>query len=147
MKRVAFTAALLAGCTVGPDYRPPATAVPQHYLEPADGGLSSAELAHWWRSFSDPELSSLVERAVALNLDVQTAAARIREARAREVYPPLKRPSSAAVKPGCRDKATCKARASRGSHAAPPAVPRLKSARRPGKRRGTSEAMECASHR
>lgn len=85
MKRVAFTAALLAGCTVGPDYRPPATAVPQHYLEPADGGLSSAELAHWWRSFSDPELSSLVERAVALNLDVQTAAARIREARAREV--------------------------------------------------------------
>ena len=85
MKRVAFTAALLAGCTVGPDYRPPTTAVPQHYLEPADGGLSSAELAHWWRSFSDPELSSLVERAVALNLDVQTAAARIREARAREV--------------------------------------------------------------
>ena len=85
MKRVALAAALLAGCTVGPDYRPPATAVPQHFLEPADSGPSSAELTHWWRSFNDQELSSLVERAVALNLDVQTATSRIREARAREV--------------------------------------------------------------
>ena len=85
MKRVALAAALLAGCTVGPDYRPPATVVPQHYLESAAGTPRSAELAHWWRSFNDPELTSLIERAVALNLDVQTATSRIREARAREV--------------------------------------------------------------
>ena len=93
MKRVALAAALLAGCTVGPDYRPPAAAVPKHYSEPADSGANAAELAHWWRTFNDPELSSLVERAIALNLDVQTAASRIREARAREIVAGAAHPS------------------------------------------------------
>ena len=87
MKKVALIATALAGCTVGPDYRPPAAAVPQDYLEQDNSaaGPTAAELARWWRSFNDPELSSLIERAVALNLDVQTAAARIREARSREI--------------------------------------------------------------
>ena len=80
-------AATLAGCTtVGPNYRQPAEPVPPAFAE-ADSAsaLSDAELASWWSGFGDPQLSELVNRAIAQNLDVQTAAARIREARAREI--------------------------------------------------------------
>ena len=84
--RFALAALLLAGCTtVGPDYRQPDVAVPAQYArEHNANGLSDSELANWWHQFGDPQLDSLVARAIALNLDVQSAAARIREARARE---------------------------------------------------------------
>ena len=81
-----LAAALLAGCTVGPNYHAPPISTPDHYAEAQDsGGPSDAELAGWWGGFSDPQLSDLVNRALAQNLDVEMAAARIREARAREV--------------------------------------------------------------
>jgi NodT family efflux transporter outer membrane factor (OMF) lipoprotein len=74
---------LLTGCTtVGPDYRQPETAVPAQYLEPNIPG--EADLATWWKGFGDPQLSNLIERALAQNLDIELAAARIREARALE---------------------------------------------------------------
>ena len=77
---------LLAGCTVGPNYSRPAVGVPDSYAEANSlAGLMDAELAGWWSRFGDPLLDKLVNRAIAQNLDVQTAAARIREARAREV--------------------------------------------------------------
>jgi multidrug efflux system outer membrane protein len=87
MRRTFFTvvAALLAGCTVGPNYSRPATPVPPAYAEPhASSDLSDAKLSLWWQGFGDPELAKLVNRAIAQNLDVVTAAARIREARANE---------------------------------------------------------------
>jgi outer membrane protein, multidrug efflux system len=85
-RAIAFAAALLAGCTVGPNYRPPATPTPARFAETENQtGLADAQLASWWEGFGDPELDKLVSRAVAQNLDVQTAAARIREARAREI--------------------------------------------------------------
>jgi multidrug efflux system outer membrane protein len=78
-----LVAALLAGCTTaGPDYREPQVAVPAAYLEPAATG--EADLSAWWRGFGDARLSALIERALAQNLDVELAAARIREARALE---------------------------------------------------------------
>jgi NodT family efflux transporter outer membrane factor (OMF) lipoprotein len=80
---LAIAPALLAGCTVGPNYQRPATPVPEAFAEPS-GASKSTDLASWWRGFSDPELDKLVNRAIAQNLDVQTAAARIIEARARE---------------------------------------------------------------
>jgi len=43
---------------------------------------SSASVAMWWNNFNDPELNSLIERAVKSNLDLMIAAARVREARA-----------------------------------------------------------------
>ena len=84
--RFAVAALLLTGCTtVGPDYRRPDVATPAQYARAHDGqSLSDADLATWWRQFGDPQLDSLIARAVALNLDVQSAVARIREARARE---------------------------------------------------------------
>ena len=43
---------------------------------------SQTGLDQWWLVFKDPELSSLVERAIKANLDLQLAEARIHEARA-----------------------------------------------------------------
>jgi outer membrane protein, multidrug efflux system len=84
VKRSALLAtALLAGCTtVGPDYREPQVAVPAAYLEPGTGG--ETDLSAWWRGFGDAQLTALIERALAQNLDVEMASARIREARAFE---------------------------------------------------------------
>jgi NodT family efflux transporter outer membrane factor (OMF) lipoprotein len=82
---IALIAVLLAGCTVGPNYQRPSTPVPPNFAEShAAAAVSDVDLASWWHGFGDPELDKLVGRAIAQNLDVETAAARIREARARE---------------------------------------------------------------
>ena len=76
-------AALLSGCTVGPDYHPPETAVPGAF---ASGGSAvvGADLTVWWQTFDDAELDWLIEQAMRDNLDVAAAASRIREARLQE---------------------------------------------------------------
>jgi multidrug efflux system outer membrane protein len=75
-------ALLLAGCAVGPNYHRPAVAVPDHW--PSASGTSPIAPAteQWWALFHDRELDSLVARAVAANLDLKLAAARVEEARA-----------------------------------------------------------------
>jgi NodT family efflux transporter outer membrane factor (OMF) lipoprotein len=74
----------LAGCaTVKVTNPQPRIAPPAQWS--AAGGAKAADeaaLAAWWKRFGDPTLTKLVERAVAGNLDLQTAASRIREARA-----------------------------------------------------------------
>ena len=83
MKRLALIPLLLlAGCTVGPDYREPAVAVPASYSESAGNG--QVQLDRWWLGFNDPQLVTLVDQALRQNLDIEMAAARIREARAQE---------------------------------------------------------------
>ncbi len=85
----AFTILLLGGCVaVGPDYVPPETAVPGAWASQLCSGLRAgemdpAEVARWWTKLGDPVLSNLVDRAVAGNLDLKEARARVREARAR----------------------------------------------------------------
>jgi multidrug efflux system outer membrane protein len=81
-------AVLLAGCTVGPDYRRPEIATPSAYSDAAPinaAPASEAALSAWWTQFNDPELNALIERALANNLDLATAASRIRQAREQEV--------------------------------------------------------------
>ncbi|MGH7803137.1 MAG: efflux transporter outer membrane subunit, partial [Candidatus Binatia bacterium] len=68
-------AAVVAGCAVGPDYQAPAPATPGAWLE---APAADADLARWWTVFDDPKLFSLVERAVASNLDLRVADARVR---------------------------------------------------------------------
>jgi NodT family efflux transporter outer membrane factor (OMF) lipoprotein len=46
------------------------------------GSEAKVDLVTWWRSFDDPLLASLVERALAQNLDLQQASARVAQARA-----------------------------------------------------------------
>jgi multidrug efflux system outer membrane protein len=72
-------AALLAGCTVGPDYRPPQTPVAPGWVEAGTPGEVDLQ---WWERFSDPQLTALVARAVASSPDLREAEARVREARA-----------------------------------------------------------------
>src|SRR5262249_20589907 len=75
---------LLQGCAVGPNYQQPKTAAPAQWSAPMAGGETNVELsiASWWKSFRDPELDSLLERAVKANHDLRIAGARVREARA-----------------------------------------------------------------
>jgi multidrug efflux system outer membrane protein len=75
----------LTGCLVGPEYQPPQMQVPAGWTGPASvepAPVDVQELVHWWTAFNDPALTSLVDRAVAFNLDLKLAEARIRQARA-----------------------------------------------------------------
>jgi len=79
---------ILSGCvSVGPDYTKVKPDAPIKWHTELAGGLTTEELqpetlAQWWGTLNDPELESLVERAVKGNLDLKNARARIREARA-----------------------------------------------------------------
>ena len=88
----------LAACTVGPDYvRPDIDTGSGWSTVASNGSATSAEpptrdaqsqqpasvdLAHWWQSFADPTLDRLVETALAQNIGVREAGARVAEARA-----------------------------------------------------------------
>ncbi|NDY71521.1 TolC family protein [Desulfobacter hydrogenophilus] len=80
---------LLAGCAVvGPNYVAPDPGVPKGWNTALPNGLTATPpdartLAGWWSTFKDPELTKLIERAVAGNLDLGLGRARVREARAR----------------------------------------------------------------
>jgi NodT family efflux transporter outer membrane factor (OMF) lipoprotein len=72
----------LVGCTVGPDFQSPEVREAPRRSASDDGGVPSrtvegAVSVTWWKSFRDSRLSSLVERLVAQNLDLQTAAERV----------------------------------------------------------------------
>lgn len=70
--------ALLAACTVGPDYQRPEVALTERYQAPA--GIAPADI-QWWTRFGDPVLDRLVTQALAQNLDIAAASARIDQAR------------------------------------------------------------------
>lgn len=73
----------LAGCAVGPDYRMPGVALSSHHANARNAPpIRPGELADWWKRLGDPVLDGLIEEAIAANLDVASAKARIREARA-----------------------------------------------------------------
>ncbi|TMN24766.1 efflux transporter outer membrane subunit [Pseudoxanthomonas sp. X-1] len=83
---IGVASALLAACTVGPDYvRPDAPRAETFVQAPATaqvaGGETTAE-REFWRAFDDPQLSTLVERALLQNHDVRIALARYDQARA-----------------------------------------------------------------
>src|SRR5690242_13076565 len=63
-----------AGCEVGPNYSPPRQPMPRSWVAPPTTQASiivqqPIEIARWWTTFNDPELNSLIGRAVAANLD------------------------------------------------------------------------------
>ncbi|MBX9487280.1 efflux transporter outer membrane subunit [Yersinia enterocolitica] len=77
---------LLAGCTVGPDYHRPNTPLPERYQAQSAVQQRSASrpasFAVWWDGFGDPLLSQYVTDALAQNLDLAQATARMTQARA-----------------------------------------------------------------
>ncbi|MFM7119803.1 MAG: efflux transporter outer membrane subunit [Gammaproteobacteria bacterium] len=77
-------AGLLAGCAVGGDYARPDMPVPDDFR----GVLSTSDAAAiadtpWWELTRDPVLVGLIREALANNLDLKQATARVQEARAR----------------------------------------------------------------
>lgn len=95
-----MTALLLGGCAVGPDYTAPDLQSPAQWRTEDASGLvqtqnATQQLSEWWKVLEDPQLDSLMERAVAGNLDLKEARARVRAARARlgiseaDLYPTL----------------------------------------------------------
>jgi NodT family efflux transporter outer membrane factor (OMF) lipoprotein len=90
-------AMLLAGCSAGPNYVRPSLPTADNYSRlpessaerkaasrtvNAAGAPPVSDLAHWWEAIHDPELNSLISRAVAGNLDVQVAIDRLQQSRA-----------------------------------------------------------------
>jgi NodT family efflux transporter outer membrane factor (OMF) lipoprotein len=72
----------IAGCTVGPNYQSPQVVEAPRRTSPESAEVSSRTVEGeidqtWWKTFRDPQLSSLVERLVAQNLDLKTAAERV----------------------------------------------------------------------
>ena len=79
-----LTALSFSACALGPNYaRPPITPPPawRGVLTPGEAA-DLADLA-WIRQYQEPELAGLIQTAIAENLDLRQAVARIAEARAR----------------------------------------------------------------
>lgn len=78
--------ALLAGCTVGPDFHEPAVDSPAVWggqnVEVGSRTYGGPVEEAWWDSFHDPELTSLETRLAKQNLDLQSALERVKQARA-----------------------------------------------------------------
>jgi len=92
---------VLAGCTVGPNYKRPAVTVPAEFRQPPDipsasAGTNPAQAAQpantmgtaslgdekWWEVFQDQELQGLIRTALKNNYDVRIAATRVLQAQA-----------------------------------------------------------------
>ncbi|WP_068092433.1 efflux transporter outer membrane subunit [Novosphingobium rosa] len=82
---------LLAGCTVGPDFKRPAAPAGQAYTPPAERqtAMPAQPLAvigegpqlDWWRAFGSDELNALVDRALAHNHSLAASDATLAAAR------------------------------------------------------------------
>ena len=79
---VMLLAGLLAGCSVGPNYRRPAINSPAVFRAVGQSTNSpSAELA-WWQVYEDAALEALIREALTNSYDLRIAVARVEQARA-----------------------------------------------------------------
>ncbi|MBI5507044.1 MAG: efflux transporter outer membrane subunit [Deltaproteobacteria bacterium] len=83
-------AALVSGCTLGPNYQRPSLTTPQAWRDtgapaPVEDVATLANTP-WWKLFQDPKLQALIEIALRENQDLRVAIERIVEARARVGY-------------------------------------------------------------
>ena len=81
--RLFLPAALLAGCTVGPDYAgPPPAPSGKAFVRADRQTVATPALARWWEALGDPTLTALVDDALAHSPTIDQATARVREAEA-----------------------------------------------------------------
>ncbi|MHB8286504.1 MAG: TolC family protein, partial [Caulobacteraceae bacterium] len=81
----AASLAALAGCMVGPTYKAPELALGASFHNaPAVAARAAPVVAAdvWWSGFKDPLLTQAVQRALAQNLDLEQARARVLQSRA-----------------------------------------------------------------
>lgn len=83
---VAAAAAILAGCAVGPNFKP--TQTPPQAAQPFVGAQGAAYVTeqplppYWWQLYNDPVLDRLVLQALTENQDLKTAQANLLYAQA-----------------------------------------------------------------
>ena len=70
---------VIAGCTLGPDYKRPAVDSPKAFRYEAKEVADTAN-TEWWKQFQDPVLDKLVADALANNKNVKIAAANVANA-------------------------------------------------------------------
>ena len=91
-----LSAALVAGCALGPDFEPPpAPDVPRYTVGPLADATASADTkggetqrftagrdipGEWWTLFRSRHLNGLIERAIAENANLEAAQATLRQA-------------------------------------------------------------------
>src|SRR6478609_10784171 len=77
---------LMAGCTVGPNYKRPKIDAPSVYRgadqQAAMQNAASLGDEKWWTVYQDLELQKLIRTALTENYDVRIAAARVLQAQA-----------------------------------------------------------------
>ncbi len=87
---VALVALMLGGCTVGPDFRPPAPPASLGYplaSTPGSGaGAAGSPVIvgakvpeRWWEQFANPDLDALIEEALRRNNEIAAAEASLRQ--------------------------------------------------------------------
>lgn len=82
----ALCCALLAACSIGPDYVRPAVETPQAFKEAGDWRLASPQDPvsgdKWWTVFGDPVLDALQDKVDISNQNLRVAEAQYRQAKA-----------------------------------------------------------------
>ena len=81
---------ILSACMVGPDFEKPEYMLDRKFsasqmsgvLKQNPQNLSAKDLAEWWKLFGDDDLTWLIEEALKSNFDLETARARVEQARA-----------------------------------------------------------------
>src|SRR5688572_6017707 len=83
---VLLLAAGLGACAVGPDYRSPNVTVSPEFVGRERmvhrDARNKTELETWWAGFEDPLLTRFVGLALAQNLDIAQAVARVAQSQA-----------------------------------------------------------------
>lgn len=75
----------LTACTVGPNYKRPNISLPEQYIGTplkSSNDNSKTDIAIWWQSFNDPQLTRYVTLALKQNLDLTQAYTRVTQAQA-----------------------------------------------------------------
>jgi multidrug efflux system outer membrane protein len=79
--RAALYLLALAGCALGPNYKRPSVPMTATFREQALAKAESFADLPWWEVFHDPALAALLKEALANNLDLADAIARVDVAR------------------------------------------------------------------
>lgn len=75
---------LLPACKMGPDFKRPDAGItpPEAFLNASGNGFADfQDMDRWWEVFDDPKINQVVTNVMNKNPDIQTAAARVLEAR------------------------------------------------------------------
>lgn len=80
-----FCALALSSCaSVGPDYSVPKDTLPTNWQNTQTNPAERIDLSLWWKNFNDPYLDTLIDTALAENLNLQSAQSKLRQARAQQ---------------------------------------------------------------